>query len=243
MPPKKNTVEVVEEVTMKDLLTELTAIRQKLEKVEGLETKIDQLTTKLDAMNAENIKLKQTIEELQVGLDAVERHQRSWSVRVLNIPLTTEEERDPRHTMEKVYSVLFQPILEGARESGEIREVPSCEQLLETAHVLPGRPGSSKPVIVRFTKRGFKSLCFRYRKNYAPTACARGDPDRERQSYPFFDDLTRTAAHKLAEIKASDRVQSAWTINGQIRYKLKDSNTVKKVKSVFDSLETILSFT
>ncbi len=121
--------------------------------------------------------------------------------------------------MEKVYDLLLQPILEGAKEDGAIRSVPSCEQLLETAHVLPGRPGSGKPVIVRFAKRAFKSLCFRYRRDHAPSATVRGDPDKQRQLYPFFDDLTRAAAHKLAELKADTSVQSAWSINGQIRYK------------------------
>lgn len=249
MPPKKNSAEA-EEITMRDIMAELTTIKNKLDKVEALETKLDQLTKTLETMNSENAKLKKTIldqdktiEELRTGLDAVERHQRSWSIRVLNVPLTTEEERDPQLTMAKVYSVLLQPILEGARASGAIGAIPSCEQLLETAHVLPGRPGSSKPVIVRFAKRAYKAICFRFRKNFAPTACARGDPDRERQCYPFFDDLTRAAAAKLSEIKADASVQSAWTINGQIRFKLKNSDQVKKVKSVFDSLETILTFT
>ncbi len=107
-----------------------------------------------------------------MGRDAVERHQRSWSLRVLNVPLTTEEERDPQLTMAKVYSVLLQPILESARASGAISAVPSCKQLLKTAHVLLGRPGSSKPVIVRFAKRAYKSIFFRFRKNFAPTTCA-----------------------------------------------------------------------
>ncbi len=228
---------------MKDLLNELAAIKTRLDKVDALERKIDALTTKLDNTIKENSELQKTItaqaktiDDLKNGLDAVERHQRSWSVRVLNVPLTTEEERDPQKTMDKVYNLLLQPILEGAREDGAIRAVPSCEQLLETAHVLPGRAGSSKPVIVRFAKRAFKSLCFRYRRDFAPAASVRGDPERQRQLYPFFDDLTRAAAAKLSELKADDSVQSAWSINGQIRYKLKNADRVHKVLSVHEPL-------
>lgn len=242
MPPKK-IVSEGEEVTMKDLLNELAAIKTRLDKVDALERKIDALTTKLDNTIKENSELQKTItaqaktiDDLKNGLDAVERHQRSWSVRVLNVPLTTEEERDPQKTMDKVYNLLLQPILEGAREDGAIRAVPSCEQLLETAHVLPGRAGSSKPVIVRFAKRAFKSLCFRYRRDFAPAASVRGDPERQRQLYPFFDDLTRAAAAKLSELKADDSVQSAWSINGQIRYKLKNADRVHKVLSVHEPL-------
>ncbi len=240
MPPKKNNAEV-DEITMKDLLHELTAIKTRLDKVDALETKIDELTKKLDAAIMENSELKETvskqaktIQDLQNGLDAVERHQRSWSVRVLNVPLTTEEEKDPQRTMEKVYNILLLPILEGAKQDGATRAVPSCKQLLKTPHVLPGRDGSNKPVIVCFAKRAYKSLCFRYRRDFAPSASVRGDPERQRQLYPFFDDLTRAAASKFNELKAAAEVQSVWTINGQIRYKLKNSNQVNKITSVFE---------
>ncbi len=60
MPPKK-IVSDGEEVTMKDLLFELSAIKARLDKVDSLETKIDALTKKLDATIEENAKLKKTI--------------------------------------------------------------------------------------------------------------------------------------------------------------------------------------
>ena len=254
MPPKKHNTE--EEVTLRDLLAELGEIKASLSKVDSLGTKLDKLQTKLDEIIAENGKLKDeniklnttiqqqaaTIEEMRAGLDGVERHQRSWSIRVQNIPLDDAEERDPVLTMRKVYDLLLKPILTGAREQGALRTVPECDQLLETAHVLPGRPGAAKPIIVRFLKRPLRALCFKYRKVYAPTTTSRGDPERERQLYPFHDDLTRAAASKLAELQADQAVQACWSINGQLRYKLKNSDRVCKVKSVFDSVETILSF-
>lgn len=254
MPPKKNQIES-EDYSIKDIMTELAAIRSKLETVDSLGTKLDSLQTKLDSITEDNKKLRkengelkeklktqdETIEAMKIGLDVVERHQRTWSVRVFNIPLTAAEERDPALTMGKVYDTLLHPILVGARENGAIRHIPDCDQLLETAHVLPGKPGANKPIIVRFLKRAHKSLCFRFRKDYAPSASVNGDPERQRQLYPFYDDLTKAAAHKLSELQADDRVQSCWTINGQIRYKLKNSESVKKVKSVFDPIQSIIS--
>ncbi len=112
MPPKKVQPDS-EELSLKDIMTELSAIKNKLDKVDTLETKLDSLKTKLDSMAEENKKLakengelkaqlksqEETIEAMKVGLDAVERHQRTWSVRVFNIPLTAAEERDPVLTM------------------------------------------------------------------------------------------------------------------------------------------------
>ena len=256
MPPKKHNQDNSEEVTLKDLLAELTDIKAKLSSVDSLGEKMDKLQTQLEEMSTANKKLEEenvnlrttlqqqnaTIDELRANLDGVERHQRSWSIRVHNVPLTDIEERDPTLTMRKVYYLLLQPILTGAKERGALRAVPDCDQLLETAHVLPGRPGAAKPIIVRFCKRPLKALCFRYRKEFAPTTTTKGDPERERQLFPFHDDLTRSAAHKMAELQADPSVQACWSVNGQLRFKLKDSEHVKKVKSVFDSVETILSF-
>jgi len=258
-PPKKGDKDKekekeCDEVTLKDVLAELTAIKARLDKVDTLDKKIDQLQTQLSNIVSENTKLKEEnktlqekvekqeniISELRTGLDGVERHQRSWSVRVLNIPLTKDEERDPSLTMQKVYDLLLYPILVGAREEGALRQIPECEQLLETAHVLPGRPGAARPVIVRFNKRAYKSICFRFRRTYAPTTTIRGD--KERQLYPFFDDLTRAAAAKMAEIQADSSVQACWSINGQLRFKMNNSDQVRRVRSVYDSLETILAF-
>ncbi len=194
MPPKRAAADNSnsEDVTLKDILAELAEIKAKLGNVDSLGEKLDELKTQLTEMAAENKKLKDEnielrtsiqkqdtiIEELRLGLDGVERHQRSWSIRVLNIPLSDAEERDPTLTMRKVYDLLLHPILTGAKEKGALRVVPDCDQLLETAHVLPGRPGTAKPIIVRFSKRPLKALCFRHRKEFAPTTTINGDPER-----------------------------------------------------------------
>lgn len=135
MPPKAKKDDD-ESVTMKDILSELTAIKSRLDKVDALEIKLDNLKTKLDEMSNENASIKKenqelknlvttqasTINELREGQENVERHQRSWSVRVLNLPLTQAEEKDNLLTMKKAYDLLFEPILNGAREQGVIRQ-------------------------------------------------------------------------------------------------------------------------
>ena len=44
----------------------------------------------------------------------------------------------------------------------------------------------------------------------------------------------------MRAIAQDDRVQACWTVNGQIRFKLKDSDTVKRVHSILDPLDKIL---
>jgi hypothetical protein len=47
----------------------------------------------------------------------------------------------------------------------------------------------------------------------------------------------------MRAISADKRVLSCWSVNGQLRYRLVDSeaNDVRRVVSVFDHIDTILS--
>lgn len=255
------------ESSIQTILKDLAEIKTQLSKVDLLEEKLDKLQRALDQAKTENAALKKDNEKLKTDLannnklllttqhntDSVERHQRSWSVRIQGVPLTIAEERDMGLTMQKVHKLVFEPILKGAVSSGAIRSVPDFEQLLESAHVLPGKTGSAKPIIARFRTRFWKNLCFKHRKEHAlrttPTAANRkdgrpgggdGNPSGAKYSFPFCDDLTKTAFSKLLELQADPSVQSVWSINGCLRYKLKNSPSVRKVHSVFDPLSEIL---
>jgi hypothetical protein len=160
-------------------------------------------------------------------------------------------------TRDKVYDLAFLPILQGALESGEITSIPSAEELLEVAHVLPSKPGSMKPVIARFFSRHLRTLCLRRKKEFAsrsarspPTASAAtrsssggatgGSEEGGRYSFPFYEDLTKAAFTKMRALNSDPRVHSCWSINGQLRIKLANSNSVKRVYSVFDSVDKII---
>jgi hypothetical protein len=52
--------------------------------------------------------------------------------------------------------------------------------------------------------------------------------------------MTKVNLHKMRAISSDERVMACWTVNGQIRFRLKDSPTVKKVVNVYESLEKIL---
>lgn len=222
---------------------QLTSLIDKMDKMEKL----------LTATQSENTKLKDLVmnqsEEILVLKDRLndrEQYARSWSIRCLNIPLLKEQETDPRYVMQQVYSELLQPILKGAVEKGDIPVIPTCCELLEMAHILPAK-GDRKPVIVRFYSRFMRSLVFRYRKDYAPrdqqAAGAHSGKDRARPTkmkYSFFEDLTKGTYKKLMEIKEEEEVQSAWTVSGIIRFKVKDSDTIYKVSSLSTSYTDII---
>ncbi len=66
----------------------------------------------------------------------------------MELQLSPQEEDNPFRLAEAVYSKVFLPILTGALSEDLIPKIPSCEHLLERAHVLPAsKPGSIKPII------------------------------------------------------------------------------------------------
>ena len=58
--------------------------------------------------------------------------------------------------------------------------------------------------------------------------------------FPFFEDLTKATFTKLTAIKQQENVISAWTVNGSIRFKLKDNTTIFRVNKLQDTLEDII---
>jgi hypothetical protein len=220
-----------------EMNTKLTALMEEVQSLSGA----------LKQVKDENTHLKQKlanqadeIADLRNELNDRELHARSWSVRVINLPLPEGRETDNRTVMDTVYKELVVPILEGARASGEIQSIPPCDNVIETAHILPGKT-AKKPVIVRFHSRYWRGLLFKHRKEHAPReAPPAGGGNRQRMRFPFFEDLTKATFRQLKRIQADERVESAWTVSGTIRLKTTDNDTIYKVSSIYDTVDDII---
>jgi hypothetical protein len=150
--------------------------------------------------------------------------------------------------MKKIHELVFLPILKGALAAKAINYIPTPDQLFETAHILPGKAGSHKPIIAKFSSRNFKAICFKFRRDHATRinntgtrskgAANGGRPDR--LCFPFHDDLPRATLNRLQELQAHKDVQACWSINGHLRFKLVNSEAVRKVNSVFEPIEKII---
>jgi hypothetical protein len=274
---KKKYTEADHHSDIDKILARFDNVDAKLNKIDAIEVKVNSLETLLIDLKNENKQLKEelarkekqlddfqsTLNNQEIRLNNMEQHHRNWSARVLNVPLTAEEEQDPEAVIQKVYNLVLHPILVGAKNAGNIKIIPPAEQLLEVAHVLPGKPGSNKPIIMRFYNRNLKAICFRYKKDFAPReqpknkpttrkaattttesgGAAGGDASsdgRGRYCFPLYEDLTRANLAKMKAIAADSRTQSCWSVNGNIRFKLVNSQVVRKVACILDSLDTIL---
>jgi hypothetical protein len=200
------------------------------------------LAENLKQTKQENASLKETvaqqadeIADLRNEINDRELHARSWSIRVNNISLREGQETNNKVVMNAVYAELVAPILAGAVTAGEIVSVPPCEALIEIAHILPGK-GAKKPIIVRFFSRYWRSLLFRFCKDYAPREASAVADRAGRMKFPFYEDLTRATFKQLKAIQADDKVTAAWTVSGVIRFKIENSEAVYKVSNIYDTI-------
>jgi hypothetical protein len=256
---------------IKNMSSQLSSLTAKMEKIDTIESEVKNLRVLLSDLKSENVQLKADAREnerklsemnernnhLEDRLNNLEQHHRGWGARILNVPLTPEEEADNNRVRDIVFNIALRPILEGAVAKNLLSKVPTADQLLETAHVLPGKAGQPKPIIMRFYNRNVRDVCFTLKKYYAPRVeqsgggrggAARGGEEgaggfegRGRYLYPLYEDLTRATFLKMRAITNDERVKACWTIKGQIRFVLhKNEKDVRRVQSLLTLLDDIL---
>lgn len=222
----------------------LTSYARRFDKLEGM----------LKEAKQETAELKKTLDDrdkeiyrLRDKLNELEQYGRGWSVRVLNLKVPEEEASKPERVMQHVYQQVLLPILNGAKEKGLLHSIPSAEEMLETAHILPAKPDTNNPIIARFYTRNLRNLVLRLKKDHAarlPAETSRtrsGPPRLGKYQFPLYEDLTRQNFQKMRALAQHDSVEACWSVNGALKYKLKNSTVIKRVKSVFASVEEILA--
>ncbi len=231
---------------VKSYKSELGSINSRLENVIGLPEKFVKLESLIDKVSSENKELCKIITErdaeilsLKAHVNSLEQHNRSWSIRVMGLPLSNEEEKSSSLVKKKLFSSVIQPILAGAVTEGDLPVVPSDPDLvIEMAHPLRAKEGSVKPIIARFYGRELRQLVFKHKKAYAPKNDS--GPLRGKYVYQIFEDLTRTSFQKMQALSVDARVDACWSANGQLRYRLVGNHTVRRVANILDPISKIL---
>ena len=267
MAPRKNKEPSITQPTSPTFNSPLSSPyseRDLASKLEILTTTIASFTSRFDRLEkilaetkAENSLLKETVRtrdseilDLRQKMNALEQYQRSWSVRILNVPIPNEDSQDNLKVMQHVFNFALLPILKGAVDRKLLITIPSVEMLLETAHILPAKKDKPSAIIARFYTRNLRSLIFQLKKDHAPripstqkpaVAQPGARPSMGRYAYPIYEDLTRINFNLMRELSSREEVLACWSVAGNLRYRLKNDTVVRKVKSVFSSVDSILA--
>jgi hypothetical protein len=246
--------------TVKSLTASSEAIRAQLKTsnstIQDLSKRLGTIENILKITQAENATLKEELagsysesKGLKAKLNNLEQHHRSWSIRAVGITIPSSDETNNTKVRDHLYEKLLKPILIGAVEQNLLPRVPPAAEILERAHILPSRKDGPKPIIARFFCREIRAIIFKLKKQYAPRAEAteqrrRGDapstPQQGRLLYQVFDDLTKTNFIQMKKIGDDERVEQCWAANGQLKFKLVGNPQIRRVTSVFDTIDQII---
>ncbi len=85
---------------------------------------------------------------------------------------------------------------------------------------------------------------FRLKRDYATKLPSQTRP-RARQlpaklAFPFYEDLTTANFKKMRAIAQDDRVQSCWSVAGQLRFNRNGEERVRKVSDIHDTVDNII---
>ena len=172
-------------------------------------------------------------------LHSMEQHSRRNNLRVFNLPIDGDAD-DNDNLIDQVYDRALLPILRGAVSKKRLREVPSRDRLICSAHYLPGKDGKPKPIIVRLLNNHQRTVIMQCKKKIAPKALTPPGPGRPLQyHHPIFEDVS-TETYRYQQRRAGRPVvTAAWIAGGVIRYRIADSEAVHRVTSVFSPIEKL----
>jgi hypothetical protein len=169
----------------------------------------------LAATQAKNKQLKEVInthmQELKYCVSNLGQHGRSFSIRDNNLLLDSAEEKDPPAIIKKVYNTVFLPNLQEAASKQVMSQVPSCYEMMEMAHLLPGKNDRPKPIIIRVFNRNLKAILFKHRNEFTPTI---KDGSGTRYRYPFNNDLSCNTFLKMKQLQGDPCFYSCWFTGG-----------------------------
>jgi hypothetical protein len=194
-----------------DILDQLHKVNQRLD---NQDERFSALETMLSASQKENVLLKEQvlnkdheIKQLKTKINNVEMHQRSFNIRIFNVFLDGDV-NDTRNVANEVYDKILRPVLEGAVSKGRLSSVPAVEQLLETAHILPGKEGKPKPIICRFYNRFHRMLVLQHKKEFAPHGQSKNAACGPPLLYPIYEDVTKDIFMLMRALSNNNLVDS-----------------------------------
>jgi hypothetical protein len=227
------------------ILHVLAGVAKKQEIIIKLEEKVSSLESKAAAQEAVISSLTKEVHSLKEASNDRDQADRGNTLRLFGLPLSKEERDGNKTTAAVAYDRILKPILSAAKTKGSVPSVPQLTSLVTECYRVgkPGSPesGSPPPIIIKFANPHHRLAILRAKKENTPSPT-----DAERTAgfkrFVLVEDLTPANHKTLKDLNSDERVEKVWSVDGRIRFVLSgDDKSVKRVKSVFDSVESIIS--
>lgn len=221
---------------MNDKLSDLHASLGTLrEEVSSISFTVNQHEDRLLALERDMVAQKELANLQQQQL-------RSLTVRLLNVPSSLGEAANNfANLRELVFNRFLEPLLQLAREKGELSSLPLPSQVIESCF-RPYAPSPGKqppPVIIKLASRPLKIAIMKNRKGLPlPT---QDETTSGITRFILVEDLTPDNHRVLAALSKSKLTAKVWSVDGLIKFtRASKPSEVVTVKSVFDPIDKYL---
>ena len=222
-------------VSLGQLISKMDTIERTLHELRIENTSVRE---ELAAARLEISKRDETISKLTEHVNKIDQASRSNSIRIFGLPVTHDTPHAQIHKL--VFEEIVAPIFLSARNAGDLPpNINPTSLTIDQAFAIPTKKGNSCPVVVKLSSYHTRNLIFKHKKNSLPQDRDLGT-NRVRSRYSIYEDLTAANHAHLRTLSADPRVKSIWSFNGQIRFKTQDSEVIHKVKSLTDSVDSLV---
>jgi hypothetical protein len=229
------------------LLNAVSQLLQGQEKIEKLAANVCALETKVASHETTIKTLELEVKKLKEFSNDREQELRENVIRLFNFPMSPDDSAADhgKALANRVYEKILKPIIVAAKAKDDLGSVHQLNSVIDDCFRI-GKPSLKdgilrpSPVIIKLRSKQLKQAIMKNKRNSIPTPSER-EKSAGIKRFLLVEDLTPPTFKKLSEILADERVEKAWSIEGQIRFVLVGNDkTVKKVKSVFDPTSKII---
>ena len=242
-PPILN---VAMEARLATMDSRLEFICNKLEQMNILEAKLTNLQEENTVLRQEVASLRADIDKkddkisaLSEQVNRLDQNARATSVRIFGLDVSaTTTQADLRAS---VFTNIIQPILETAKENGDVPTTahPHPHLLIDNVFVLPSKKNTPPPVILKLSSQYLRNLIFAHKKTALPKLLDLAT-NKQRNKFSVYEDLSPGNYAVFRSFADDQRVRSVWSYGGQVRFKAHDSEQVYKVRSIHDSFDSLV---
>jgi uncharacterized coiled-coil protein SlyX len=230
------------------LLAAMGTLLESQAKIEKLTTTVCSLETKVASQEVTITTMQKEMKRMKEQLNDYDQQSRTQFIRLFNFPMADDDTAadSGRALANRVYDRILKPIIVAAKAKNDITTVPQCANVIEDIYRV-GKPSLKDgvqrppPIIIRLCTKQLRLAILKNKKTSIPSPTT-----QERAAgikrFVLVEDLTPHNYKKLSELLADDRIEKAWSVEGRLRFVLTGSDkSVKKVKSVYDSVDHIVS--
>jgi hypothetical protein len=190
--------------------------------------------------------LDRQVYDLRNIVNQREQELRNMSIRISGFPLQDDEKAstDAKFLAKKIYEKALYPVLAGAKAKNDIDKIPNLNNTIAScyrvsANTARANTSTPPPVVIKLQSEHARMAILKNKRLSTPSPTAE-EKALGLKKMIIMEDLTPSCYKQLRELQRSEEVQKAWTVEGRIRFLLTGSQTIHKVKSVFDPASQII---